>query len=147
MKNNKTITEGLNKLLSDYQIFYQNVRGLHWNVEGRFFLGLHELYEKLYNETAEVIDELAERIVMLGEVPFHSFADYINNAQIKVVTNVSNGEQGMKIVLDDSRYLLENIKNLFSKASDLNDESTASLLSDLISSTEKRIWMLSATLK
>jgi starvation-inducible DNA-binding protein len=28
----------LNKLLADYQIFYQNLRGLHWNIKGKDFL-------------------------------------------------------------------------------------------------------------
>ena len=36
----ETIT-GLNSLLADFQIFYQNVRGFHWNVQGQNFFELH----------------------------------------------------------------------------------------------------------
>ena len=72
---NQKVAEELNKLLADYQIFYQNLRGLHWNVTGNAFFMLHEKYEELYNEASEVIDEIAERILMIGGQPLHTFGD------------------------------------------------------------------------
>lgn len=141
---NQKLTEKLNQLLADYQIYYQNLRGLHWNVKGPQFFMLHEKYEELYNEAAEVIDEIAERILMVGGQPLHTFEDYLKTAQLKVVAGVSDGKQGVEVVLDNSRSLLERFNETLELAD--GDEGTSALVSDLIGGAEKRIWMLSAYL-
>lgn len=67
----------LNKLLSSYQLHYQNLRALHWNIQGEKFFELHLKYEELYNASLLTIDELAERILTLGGRPLSTFSDYI----------------------------------------------------------------------
>ncbi len=136
----------LNNLLSDYQIYYQNLRGLHWLVRGRQFFQLHAKYEELYNEAAETIDEIAERILMLGNVPFHSFEEYLQNASIKPVKNVSDGNRGVEIVVEETTILLTKVREILEKASDSNDEGTASFMSGLISGFEKNLWMFDSFL-
>ena len=32
------LVNDLNGLLANFQIYYQNLRGLHWNIKGRIFL-------------------------------------------------------------------------------------------------------------
>ncbi|MFP4264165.1 MAG: Dps family protein, partial [Halomonas sp.] len=44
------LAEKLNELLANYQIFYMNVRGYHWNVKGPQFFQLHEKFEELYTD-------------------------------------------------------------------------------------------------
>ena len=63
--NKSEITEKLNLLLSNYQMYYQNLRSLHWNIKGKMFFMLHEKFEEFYNTASEVIDEIAE----MGLVP------------------------------------------------------------------------------
>ena len=65
------IINKLNQLLSDYHIYYQNLRGFHWNIKGRDFFELHVKFEELYTDTAVKIDEVAERILTLGTPMFH----------------------------------------------------------------------------
>lgn len=48
-KKSKQLVNALNNLLSDYQIFYMNTRGLHWNIKGEKFFELHLKFEELYN--------------------------------------------------------------------------------------------------
>lgn len=43
-KDMKSVSDQLNVLLSDYHVFYQNVRGYHWNVKGENFFDLHEKF-------------------------------------------------------------------------------------------------------
>src|SRR5690554_6958370 len=81
--NNVKLADKLNKLLADYQIYYQNLRGLHWNVKGVKFFMLHEKYEEYYDEAAETIDEIAERILMIGGKPLHSYDAYLQTAELK----------------------------------------------------------------
>ncbi len=40
------LSNRLNQLLADYQVFYQNLRGLHWNIKGREFFELHLKFEE-----------------------------------------------------------------------------------------------------
>lgn len=144
-KNQKSI-ESLNQLLADYQIFYQNLRGLHWNVEGPAFFMLHEKYEELYNEASEVIDEIAERILMIGGQPLHTFGDYVALAKLKEVKNVSNGKQGVESVLENSNYFLTSFSQILELAGETGDEGTVAMISEWINSTEKRVWMLKSFL-
>ena len=142
--NNQELAEKLNSLLADYQIYYQNLRGLHWNVKGNLFFALHEKYEELYNEAAATVDEIAERILMIDEHPLHTFADYIKEADVKEVADISDGREGVEVVLENSRSLLKKINETLEAAE--GDEGTSALLSDLTGVTEKRIWMLKSWL-
>ncbi|MDD4226549.1 MAG: Dps family protein [Mariniphaga sp.] len=142
--NSSKVAEKLNQLLSDYQIYYQNLRALHWNVKGKQFYMLHEKYEEFYDEAADVIDELAERILMIGEKPLHTFTDFLKTAQLKEADYISDGKKGVELVLENSRYLLKSFNEVLELAE--GDEGTSALMSDLIGAAEKRIWMLKSTL-
>ena len=147
IENKSEIVKSLNNLLANYEMYYQNLRALHWNIKGKLFFMLHTKYEELYNEAAHVIDEVAERILMLEETPLHTYADFIKNAEITAVENVSDAEKSMEIVLNNQRLLLEFAYRVNQIASDSGDEGTVALISEIISALEKNIWMLSSSLK
>jgi starvation-inducible DNA-binding protein len=105
---------------------------------------LHEKYEELYNEAAESVDEIAERILMVGGQPLHTFTDYLKVAELKEAGLISEGKKGVEVVLENSRYLLKSFNEILELAD--GDEGTYALMSDLIGATEKRIWMLESTL-
>ena len=60
------VVTALHLLLADFQIHYTNLRGFHWDIKGHGFFVLHSKFEDLYNDTAEKIDEIAERILTLS---------------------------------------------------------------------------------
>jgi starvation-inducible DNA-binding protein len=68
----KLMAEQLNALLSNYQIFYMNARGYHWNIKGDKFFELHLKFEELYTNALLKIDEIGERILTLGQIPVHA---------------------------------------------------------------------------
>ncbi|WP_276496827.1 Dps family protein [Pontibacter litorisediminis] len=137
----------LNKLLANYQLFYINARGFHWNISGNKFFELHAKFEELYNDAIVKVDEIAERILTLGHTPFHSFSAYLDNASIKEVANVSDGNQAVQEVLNGFSVLLESERELLALSGDANDEGTNALMSDYIREQEKLVWMYSAYLK
>jgi starvation-inducible DNA-binding protein len=141
------VASRLNQLLADYQIYYQNLRTLHWYAKGRTFFSLHAKFEEYYNEASEVVDELAERILMLGGKPVHTFTQYAATSKLKETEAISDGTKAIELVLTNSEYLLETVKEAFQLAGEAGDEGTVALLSGLIGSTEKRIWMLKAFLQ
>ncbi|VBB48451.1 DNA protection during starvation protein [uncultured Paludibacter sp.] len=148
MKTNEStkVINLLNQVLSDLQVVYQNLRASHWLIKGNQFYQLHKFYEELYNETSEMVDEVAERILMLGGEPLHTYSDYLKASKITVVTKVPKGFESLKTVVDDQEYLLASYRSILDAADDNKDEGTVALMSDFIASTEKRLWMLHSTL-
>lgn len=137
----------LNGLLADYQMLYQNLRGLHWNIKGKEFFELHVKFEEYYDDAVVKIDEIAERILTIEGEPLHTFTDYIKFSEIKEVKGVSNGVTGVEILVQNFSVLVSNEREILSLAADAEDEGTVSLMSDYISETEKTLWMLNAYLK
>ncbi|MCE7054533.1 DNA starvation/stationary phase protection protein [Algoriphagus sp. AGSA1] len=137
----KNVSDKLNDLLSDYHIFYQNVRGFHWNVKGENFFDLHEKFEELYSRVYENIDELAERIVTIGFKPLHAYSDYLKNTIHKEITDVSNGEECVKHVIDGLGILAQSHRKAAKVAEEAEDIATADLLTQFVGDIEKRMWM------
>ena len=128
-------------------IFYQNTRGLHWNIKGEKFFELHLKFEELYTNLLLKVDEVAERILTLGVIPLHTFDDYKSTAKIISVKNVSDGKQGVQKILDAFEILIVEQRELLNLSADASDEGTNALMSDYIREQEKLVWMYSAYLK
>lgn len=142
----KEISNALQNLLADFQVYYTNLRGFHWNIKGRGFYQLHEAFEKMYDEVAAQVDEIAERILMLGETPLHNFSDYLKKNEIKETGVVSNGDEAMKLILGYIQSLIAKERNILEMASEAKDEGTVALMSDYISGQEKTVWMITSFL-
>lgn len=146
MKNNKTYIDNLNELLSTYQLHYQNLRSLHWNIKGKNFFELHVKYEELYTRSQVIIDEIAERILSIGAAPLSQFSSYMKKSKIAENSVISKDNKGVEYILDAQKTLLELERNLLEQSDELNDEGTNSLMSDLIGEKEKSNWMFKAWL-
>ena len=140
------LTVDLNELLANFQIFYQNLRGLHWNIRGKQFFELHVKFEEFYTDAQEKVDMIAERILTLQGTPLHTFADYINESSIPVGKNISKDIESVKLIVDSLEILLKIERKILDKSDQAADEGTNSLMSDFISEQEKTVWMLKAWL-
>lgn len=136
----------LNELLANFQVYYQNLRGLHWNIKGKSFFELHVKFEELYTDSQEKIDMIAERILTLEGTPLHTFDDYMALSKVPVGKNISNDVQAVELVLNSLSELLRIERNILDQSDDANDEGTNAMMSDFISEQEKTIWMLKAWL-
>jgi starvation-inducible DNA-binding protein len=145
-KETKNLVEKLNGLLSNFQIYYQNLRGLHWNIKGKNFFELHVKFEEFYTDSQVKIDEIAERILTLQGKPLHTFQDYINEASVPIGKNISNDVEGVELVVNSLSELLKIERSILSISDETNDEGTNSMMSDFIAEQEKTIWMLNSWL-
>ena len=146
VKQSKELAGKLNKLLANYSVFYQNVRGYHWNIKGEKFFELHTKFEELYNDLFIKIDEIAERILTLGYAPAYRFSDYNQTASIKESQNTTDGINDVKEILEAFKFLIAAQRDILDLSGDLNDEGTNALMSDYIREQEKLVWMYSAFL-
>ncbi len=142
----EALAEQLNDLLSNYQVFYMNVRGFHWNIRGEKFFELHLKFEELYNDLLIKIDELAERILTLGFAPLHAYSDYLKHAEIQEVKNLSAGRNCVQSIVDALAVLLRKQRTLLELSDEAGDEGTNALMSDYLREQEKLLWMYSAYL-
>lgn len=140
------LAEKLNELLANYQIFYMNARGYHWNVKGSNFFELHTKFEEIYTDLLAKVDEVAERILTLGHQPLHAYSDYAKVSRIQEATNVHDGAECVRGLVQGYQALLELQREINAMAADADDEGTASQMSDYIREQEKTVWMLSAYL-
>lgn len=134
----------LNQLLANYQIFYMNVRGYHWNVRGPEFFELHVKFEEQYNDLLLKVDEIAERVLTLGHQPMHAFSAYLEHSIIEEAHNVTAGKACVQGLLDGYKQLIGMQREVMELAGDADDEGTATLMSDYITQQEKTVWMFSA---
>ncbi len=146
MTTQTAFTSTLNQLLATYQIHYQNLRAIHWNIKGTQFFELHLKYEELYTRTQVIIDELAERILTLGVTPMHRLQDYLVHSKIAENATIHDGKEGMSYILSAQQTLLTLERELLAASSELNDEGTNALMSDLVREKEKSNWMFAAWL-
>ena len=68
----------------------------------------------MYNDAAEKVDEIAERILMLGGTPANKFSDYLKMANINEVDRVSNGEKALENILETYSHLIGEERKLLS---------------------------------
>lgn len=138
------VVNGLQQLLADFQVYYTNLRGYHWNIKGQSFFVLHSKFEDLYNDAAEKVDELAERILMLGGIPEHRFSEYLKIARVKESGYVDKAGEALGNILETYRHFIGEERHLLALASEAGDEVTVSMLSDYLKEQEKMVWMLTA---
>ncbi|MEZ4853976.1 Dps family protein [Flavobacterium sp.] len=146
IEETKQLITDLNVLLANFQVYYQNLRGLHWNIRGKRFFDLHIKFEELYNDSQLKIDEIAERVLTLGGVPLHTFSDYIEANQLEVGKNISNDEKAVQLVIQSLASLLQIERKILEASGEINDEGTNAMMSGFITEQEKTIWMMNAWL-
>jgi starvation-inducible DNA-binding protein len=144
VKESEEMVKDLNVLLSNFQVYYQNLRGIHWNIRGKRFFELHVKFEELYNDAQLKVDLVAERILTIGGSPLHTFEDYIKHNKLKVGKSISNDEKAVKLIIDSLSDLLKIEREILNKSDDINDEGTNAMMSDFIAEQEKVIWMMRA---
>jgi len=142
----KEVAQDLNGLLANFQVYYQNLRGIHWNIKGKRFFDLHVKFEELYTDANMKVDLLAERILTLGVTPLHTFEDYVRNSQVPLGKNVSQDKKAVQLIVDSLTELLKIEREVLKKSGEANDEGTNSMMSDFITEQEKTVWMMKAWL-
>ncbi len=134
----------LNILLANFQVYYQNLRGLHWNIRGKRFFDLHLKFEELYNDSQIKIDLIAERVLTLDGIPLHTFEDYMKYNKLEIGKNIHNDEKAIELIVSSLSKLLSIERVILKKSGEMEDEGTNSMMSDFIVEQEKTIWMMKA---
>ena len=98
-------------------------------------------YEELYTRNQFIIDELAERILTLGETPLSRFSDYLIHSVIAENDLITEANRGVDYVLSAQKQLLIVEREILKLSETHQDEGSSALMSDLIREKENTNWM------
>lgn len=139
------ITEKLNQLLADTITLRDLYKKSHWQVAGPTFYQLHLLFDKHYEEQAELVDTIAERIQILGGVSIAMAHDVAETTQID---RPPKGREEVPVqlsrLLDAHQVIIEEVREMAKRASTLGDDgSNDMLISDVLRTNEFQVWFVS----
>lgn len=136
--------DNLNQLLADTITLRDLYKKHHWQVSGPTFYQLHLLFDKHFGEQNELVDTIAERIMMLGGVSVAMAADVAETTLIprppkereEVPVQISRLLQAHEIVLKEARAMAR-------EATENGDDGTNDLLvSSVIRTNEMQVWFV-----
>ena len=145
-KELKPVADMLGVFLANTYTLYLKTQNYHWNVTGPEFYTLHQVFEGHYEDLAEAVDEIAERIRQIGHFAPASFKEFSNLATLKEADGVPSAKEMAKELLADHMAIAKFARDNFSIPEDINDQGTMDLLDDRIDWHEKTAWMLKAYL-
>jgi starvation-inducible DNA-binding protein len=139
------MTERLNQLLADTITLRDLYKKSHWQVAGPTFYQLHLLFDKHFAEQVELVDEIAERIQLLGGVSLAMAPDVAETTRI---ARPPRGREEVPVqlsrLLDAHQIIIRECRELARRASVLGDDGTNDLVvSQVLRSNELQIWFLS----
>jgi starvation-inducible DNA-binding protein len=139
------MTEQLNLLLADTITLRDLYKKSHWQVAGPTFYQLHLLFDKHYEEQAEIVDTIAERIQLLGGVSLAMAHDIAETTRIE---RPPRGREEVPVqisrLLDAHQIIISHCRELAKRADDLGDDGTNDLVvSDVLRGNELQVWFIS----
>lgn len=142
-----TLHEKMNEYLANQMVMYIKLHNLHWYIKGKGFFTLHAKLEELYNATATKIDEVAERMLMVGASPVGSLQGALNLTKVKELGEKPIGsEEAIKVLEKDVEWWIKSTQELVSLADKEGDIGTVDMFSEFLGHYEKLHWMLKAYL-
>src|SRR5258707_2876920 len=138
------VVDDLNQLLADTMTLRDLYKKHHWQVVGPTFYQLHLLFDKHYDEQVELVDELAERIQLLGGLSIAMAPDVAETTRIE---RPPRGREEVPVqisrLLEAHELILKLAHETAKRADEAGDDGTNDLLiSDVIRTNDLQVWFL-----
>src|SRR6516162_865451 len=136
--------DNLNQLLADTMTLRDLYKKHHWQVSGPTFYQLHLLFDKHFNEQSELVDLIAERIMMLGGLSIAMSADV---AETTLVPRPPKGREEVPVqisrLLHAHEIVLKEARAMARKAAEEGDDGTKHVqVSNEIGTNEMQVWFV-----
>ena len=145
-KQRDTVAKALKQALADSYAMYVKTLGVHWNVTGAGFFGIHTLTDKQYNELHQAADAIAERIRALGHVAPASFSEFKALSCVDVDTPHKSTLEMLQELVKDNENVAKRMLVVSDTAADNDDKFTEDMIIARIGTHEENAWMLRATI-
>jgi len=140
----KQSVDNLNQLLADTMTLRDLYKKHHWQVLGHTFYQLHLLFDKHYEEQSKLVDQVAERIQLLGGVSIAMAADV---AETTIIPRPPKGRESVPVqisrLLHAHEIVLKEARTMARQAVENEDDGTNDLIvSDIIRTNELEVWFV-----
>jgi starvation-inducible DNA-binding protein len=134
----------LNQILADTMTLRDMYKKHHWQVSGHTFYQLHLLFDKHHGEQDELVDDIAERIQLLGGISLAMAPDI---AETTIIPRPPRGREEVPVqisrLLEAHEFILKEARTMAKQAADAGDDGTNDLLvSDVIRTNELQAWFV-----
>jgi starvation-inducible DNA-binding protein len=120
----------------------------HWNVKGPQFIALHELFDKITEDSEEWVDNMAERIVQFGLVAEGTVQVVAQKTKQPVYPlKASSGREHLQALSDSLSAYATSVRSAIDETGKLGDADTADLFTGVSRAAEKYLWFLEAHLQ
>ena len=136
------VVQDLRRQVANAFVLYANYKHYHWQTYGPLFRDLHKLFDKLAKDVLSTIDELAERVRMIGQDPPAHLLDAADLASLSAAAPHSTMRD---MVEEADRNLLVVVKEMrrgAKTADEHDDPGTVDLFSRLVQIHEKHEWWM-----
>jgi len=139
-------TDALKSLLADSYALLLRTHNSHWNVRGPNFKALHDLFEEQYRELFEAVDEIAERIRILGDIAPGGLSTFRDMTSIPDGDGTETADQMIQGLIAGHDKVLADVVALRKTADQAGDEATVDLANARQGVHDKARWMLASSL-
>jgi starvation-inducible DNA-binding protein len=146
--NRKAVADRLNQLLADEHILYNRTRSFHWNVEGPNFMEFHKLYEEQYAALEEKIDEIAERIRIIGHYAEGRLVELVKLSKLEEKETPTDTRDQVQLLVKYHESIITDLRQMEKDFSELNNDAGSSdFVNGLMQFHEKTAWILRSYLR
>lgn len=139
----RAIADAVNPLIADAFALYVKTKNFHWHLAGPQFRDYHLMFDEQASAVFEDIDEMAERVRMLGGTTIRSIGHIAGLQSIRDDDDAFVSPREMlSRLLKDNRQIAEAVRAAVGVSDDHNDPVTSDLLQGVLGAAEKRIWFL-----
>jgi starvation-inducible DNA-binding protein len=110
-------------------------------VDPRFY-SLHKFFEEQYENLAEAVDEIAERIRMIGGITPATMREFLQLTTLKEGNSTINGDAMLHQLLEDHEVLIRQCHHLIEQGNDSGDDGSSDLCIQRLRYHEKTAWMI-----
>ena len=136
------IVQSLQKQVANAFILYLNYKHYHWQTFGPLFRDLHRLFDEFAEEVYETIDEIAERIRMIGQNPVSRIEEFLQTASISSAAQSSDMREMIREANQNSLQIIREMRQAIKIADENDDPGTADVLTRFVQVHEKHEWWL-----
>jgi starvation-inducible DNA-binding protein len=140
----KELCDLLGKSLASTYVLYHKTHAYHWNVTGPLFYSVHNLTDDQYQDLAQALDDIAERIRALGFPAPVGLKNYFSESSIEDVSGIPDAGTMLRELALDNQHLAGSMRKVVEKAEEIGDTFTADFITGRIGTHEEFSWMLSA---
>ena len=147
-QDREAVIDILTKALADEYVLYTKTRNYHWNVVGPHFNDLHKFFEGQYDQTAEDIDEIAERVRALGGKTVSTITEFMQHTRLSEHPGKYPDSKTMVAnLVADHETIIQNLREDIKSCNQHNDVGTEDFLTGMLEKHEKTAWMLRSVLE